>query len=235
MPNAIAAMAPPTDRRTTAGLSLLSYGALGLAFTLVAAVHPKVAPTKQVTTSFKLKEYVEPVQASLQPVAKPTGGGALRIEGQPAVVEPVKAETATIPDMPVGTSEKDRAEEGLLRAGTDGPGTVRTDLPPSLTPSLSTTNNSAPVELAMAQVRILHAVNPTYPTTARLIRAQGPVELRMTIDAQGTPTDVQVVSGHPVFHAEALRAARLWRFAPAEVGGRAVPASFKLTIQFRLQ
>ncbi|MDE3034166.1 MAG: TonB family protein, partial [Acidobacteriota bacterium] len=34
---------------------------------------------------------------------------------------------------------------------------------------------------------------------------------------------------------EALRAARQWRFEPARINGQAVPASFRLTLNFRLR
>jgi protein TonB len=83
-------------------------------------------------------------------------------------------------------------------------------------------------------VRILHQVNPVYPALARMTHVQGPVVLMMTIDQAGVPTDVQVLEGHPVFREEAVRAARQWRFEPARVEGRPVPASFRLTLNFRL-
>jgi protein TonB len=83
--------------------------------------------------------------------------------------------------------------------------------------------------------RVLQAVNPIYPTMARFSHIQGPVELLMTIDERGVPSRVEVVSGHPAFHAEAERAARLWRFEPATLEGQPVPARFRLTIAFRLK
>ena len=89
--------------------------------------------------------------------------------------------------------------------------------------------------MTMAQVRILSQVQPVYPSLARAARVQGPVVLRMTIDTLGVPTDVQVASGHPALQAEAMRAARLWRFAPAMVNGQALSATFQLTIIFSLR
>ena len=92
------------------------------------------------------------------------------------------------------------------------------------------------MQLDFQQVRVLHQVQPVYPALARLTRAQGTVELRMTIDGAGVPTDVEVLSGpHPLLSAEAVRVARLWRFQPATVDGAAVPASFRLTVAFRLE
>lgn len=236
-PNAIAAMAPHTDRRTTAGLSLLTYGLLAGAMLAVAAAHPKVAEVIYRTSGpIPLTNYERPVQATVQPVARPAAQAASspKIDPGKTLVEAPKSAEPLDPAMPHGFSNENPSNEVV---GTSS--TTSSTLPPGLaTPSGNTSDTGTvgtTVELTMAQVRVLSAVNPVYPSTARLIRAQGPVELRMTIDAQGVPTDVQVVSGHPVFHAEALRAARLWRFEPAQMGGRAVPASFRLTINFRLQ
>jgi protein TonB len=57
----------------------------------------------------------------------------------------------------------------------------------------------------------------------------------MVIDGMGVPTTVTVLSGPPQFQAEALRAARQWRFTPARQNGQAVEAAFNLTLQFRLK
>jgi protein TonB len=87
----------------------------------------------------------------------------------------------------------------------------------------------------MDTVRILHQVTPVYPPLARMTHVQGAVVLLMTIDETGSPTDVKVLAGHPGLQEAALQAARQWRFEPARVEGRPVPASFRLTLNFRLQ
>ena len=88
---------------------------------------------------------------------------------------------------------------------------------------------------SMAQVQILSQVQPTYPILAKMTRVQGPVVLRMTIDRHGVPTEVLVASGPQPLQAEAVRAAKLWRFVPATVDGQAVAATFQLTILFSLR
>ncbi|MEM6927013.1 MAG: TonB-dependent receptor [Myxococcota bacterium] len=54
-----------------------------------------------------------------------------------------------------------------------------------------------------------------YPPEAMAGRTHGDVEVHVTVDATGKVTVAEVVSGDPVFHAEALRAASGLSFRPA--------------------
>ncbi len=84
-------------------------------------------------------------------------------------------------------------------------------------------------------VRILHQEVPVYPAVARAVKQQGDVVVRMVIDTHGVPTSVQVEQGPSLLRAAAEQSARQWRFSPALVNGQPVPASFLLTLKFRLQ
>lgn len=90
--------------------------------------------------------------------------------------------------------------------------------------------------MELTQLQILRQAAPSYPPLARIARRQGSVVLLMTIDTQGVPVDVKLLtSPDPSLAAEAERAARLWRFAPALLNGQPVNAQFRLTLNFRLQ
>jgi len=131
--------------------------------------------------------------------------------------------------IPTGLPKDDKS--GLLMPRSIGTAPIGTSQV-----STSEPPGSAQVRfIDMNAVRILHQVNPVYPALARVTHVQGAVVLMMTIDEAGVPTDVQVLEGHPVFREEAVRAARQWRFEPARMEGRPVPASFRLTLNFRLQ
>lgn len=92
------------------------------------------------------------------------------------------------------------------------------------------------VSMELTQLQILRQAAPSYPPLARIARRQGSVVLLMTIDTQGVPVDVKLLtSPDPSLAAEAERAARLWRFAPALLNGQPVNAQFRLTLNFRLQ
>lgn len=77
---------------------------------------------------------------------------------------------------------------------------------------------------------------PRYPDIARQNRWEGTVLLKLTIDAQGRVTTVQVVtsSGFPVLDAEAATAVRIWRGEPATRDGVAIESEEYLPVRFKL-
>lgn len=77
-------------------------------------------------------------------------------------------------------------------------------------------------------------VAPVYPALARQARIQGDVVIRLTIDVGGLPTDIRLVSGHPMLSPAALDAVKQWRFRPYEVDDEAVEADTQITLRFRL-
>lgn len=78
-------------------------------------------------------------------------------------------------------------------------------------------------------------VSPVYPRTAQRLGREGIVLLRLSIDARGTLTAVEVVerAGHG-FDEAALAAVRESRFTPARRGGTEVPCRALLSIRFKL-
>jgi TonB family protein len=78
---------------------------------------------------------------------------------------------------------------------------------------------------------------PTYPVVARRMGIQGDVVMRVQVDAAGSVVGVELVQGVSKtagIDDVALRAARTAKFKPATQGGRPVPASYTLTLPFRL-
>ncbi|WP_087020971.1 energy transducer TonB [Thaumasiovibrio subtropicus] len=87
------------------------------------------------------------------------------------------------------------------------------------------------------QVMPLHRVNPNYPAKAQRQGIEGKVVLSFTIDEQGRPTDIKVVSATPkrIFEREAMRALRRWKYQPQIIDGVAVAQPGKtVTIEFRM-
>lgn len=75
---------------------------------------------------------------------------------------------------------------------------------------------------------------PPYPAMAKQQRLAGIVELKVSVDAQGRPTNVQVVSGHPVLAAVAVNTVkRQWRFTPATADGKPVAGETTVRLNFR--
>lgn len=77
-------------------------------------------------------------------------------------------------------------------------------------------------------------VQPEYPQIAKAAGAQGAVQVQIVVDEQGSVTNVDVVSGHPLLREAAAKAAQQWKFKPTELSGNAVKVQGTLTFNFTL-
>lgn len=77
-------------------------------------------------------------------------------------------------------------------------------------------------------------VRAKYPKKSLDARAEGTVELKALVGANGKTQDLKVVKGDPAFAAAALDAVRKWRFHPAVVKGEAVETVYKVRVRFVL-
>lgn len=105
-------------------------------------------------------------------------------------------------------------------------------------PDTTTTNdnfdNAGP---AVAELVVRQGTPPTYPVAALRAGEFGTVILRILVDEQGLPTDVQIEksSGVRALDQAALQhVRRTWRFVPAMRDGRAISAIALLPIRFSL-
>jgi periplasmic protein TonB len=78
-------------------------------------------------------------------------------------------------------------------------------------------------------------VQPPYPPIAKAARAQGAVQVQVTISEDGRVIAAEAVSGHPLLKEAALQAARQWVFKPTELSGVPVKVQGILTFNFTLQ
>jgi protein TonB len=89
----------------------------------------------------------------------------------------------------------------------------------------------------MVQPQVLRSTTPRYTSDAMRAKIQGEVLVEVSVDASGFVTDARVVESlDPIFglDANAVEAARQWRFTPALLEGRPVPATARITLHFRL-
>jgi len=240
-PDAIAQAAPGTERSLSLLVACLLYS--GLAATLVlAAEHPEILPLPQRPTQpiLLIDAGDHPPKSPLTDA--PESGPRFRPPMAKALDErtlPV-AQSTVVPDKPGDSPSKDLSSLG------DSPSDPRDRLavctfplltrPPTTDSTVTGAGHSVVLDLEPSAVKVLHQVQPNYPLLARQAKVQGSVVLQMTIDAQGFPTEVRVVSStHPAFEGESLRVARLWRFEPARLEGRPMAAKFNLTLHFSLK
>jgi TonB family protein len=60
--------------------------------------------------------------------------------------------------------------------------------------------------------KVKSKVSPVYPELARRMNITGVVKVRVTIAANGSVKDAQLVGGHPVLASAAMEAVKKWRF-----------------------
>jgi protein TonB len=80
-------------------------------------------------------------------------------------------------------------------------------------------------------------VEPEYPAAAARTQEEGTVLVRVDVDANGVPTNVEVArrSGSRDMDRAAVDAVRQWRFNPAIKDGKKVAAVVEVPVEFKLQ
>lgn len=81
----------------------------------------------------------------------------------------------------------------------------------------------------------LSRVNPVYPRRAKMMKAEGYIQVEFTITKSGHVKDIEIVRSYPegLFDTSARRALIRWTFKPKMEGGKAVPQRAGLTINYR--
>lgn len=80
-------------------------------------------------------------------------------------------------------------------------------------------------------------INPKYPVAAARDGIEGWVQLRFSVDAAGSVTDIEVIAAKPqrVFEQEAIRALKRWKYQPSTLDGAAAARSgLQVQLDFNL-
>ena len=97
--------------------------------------------------------------------------------------------------------------------------------------------SEAPQAVAQTSAAVLlKAVSPRYPIQAKRANQEGVVVVGYTVGADGSVSNVKVVSSQPrrIFDREAVDAVERWKFQPAMRGGVAVESTGERRIEFKL-
>jgi TonB family protein len=118
-------------------------------------------------------------------------------------------------------------EPALNVGGPSGSGTLSalTKPAPSSSPSMLTQSELQPVQ-------VLKRVSPTYPPIARQRRISGTLLVEADVDKNGKVTNLQLVSGPPVFRDAAFEAIKQWQFKPALLNGQPITQKTQIRLQF---
>ena len=87
---------------------------------------------------------------------------------------------------------------------------------------------------AVQAAKLINRVQPIYPPLARQTRISGTVKLHAIIGKDGTVTQLQVVSGHPLLVQAALDAVKQWRYQPTLLNGEPVEVDTEIDVIFSL-
>jgi TonB family protein len=99
--------------------------------------------------------------------------------------------------------------------------------------SLNQTRSIQQVVDKVLEGNAITRVEPTYPPTARVMRAFGMVSVQITISETGKVIDAKAISGHQALRPAAVDAAYKWVFKPTTVNGEPIKVQGVLTFNFR--
>ncbi len=200
----------PISAQRVLGALWISLGLHG-AFVALVQVRPALPAAGSTTLEVRLDHTPRAAHPELKPV--PLLVPSLSTEAIPVIAE------AAAPLPVITPSEPEPAPEPQPVADTPAP-----------TPALAI---SSAVDLTFyaardvdVHPRALRNIEPAYPEAAERLRQSGTVRLQLKLEADGSVSDIEVVSADPpeLFESSALDAFRDARFAPAQRQGRPVRA-----------
>jgi protein TonB len=87
---------------------------------------------------------------------------------------------------------------------------------------------------SLVEPKLLHSVQPIYPSAAMSQHIEGNVTLHAHILENGTITEVTALSGSALLAPAAVNAVRQWKYKPEILDGHTVASDIVVTIQFSL-
>lgn len=255
-------LAMPVRRSTVSSLDQEDWRRTALAVALTAGVHLVIAiaylsyPLQRNPSPPPLPTIeVELVAATQLPVASPPPPppprptpappkSTLAPPPKPAVTAPVAtttepAELAIPPPLP---AEPIQAPPTVAEPKLASAPILETPPEPSVAPNRPPPAAVAPSALAEEQVPpsfhadYRHNPRPDYPVLAKRRRLEGTTMLRVTVDNDGRPSEIEIAqsSGARILDDAAIQTVRNWRFAPARQGNKAVVGVVQVPIRFSL-
>ena len=225
-----ALLALGTDRMPSSALARPQEGVslvpVGLVSALSTAVTAPVAP--------QVPQAAQALPLPPPPARQPAAADIGRVAPAP-VLAAVQADTAN------DAAAEPLAPADALIAGAaipEHPATaanVRVTSAPMAPPTRVTTRSESPL-VVMAQADRRQCPPAPHPAALRERGIEGAVVLRVKVDIQGRPADVQLLagSGWRLFDEAALQQVRACRFIPATQGGQAIDSWVEFPVRFAL-
>lgn len=208
-----AASPQPSTVRLPVSSAKLRYGLIVAAVVLAAGAvffGPKLLhsrPDTQPAISVSPQPPAQPVDQSAQPKPEPA--------------------TATVATKP--SAEKQRDDHKTSKA-------AALSSPPAPAPTPAPAVASATSGGGSDQGRVLQQIEPVVSKSARnTVSGTIRIKVKVSVDASGNVDNATLITEGPskYFARQAMEAAQQWKFAPAQVNGKAVPGAWILHFGFR--
>lgn len=105
---------------------------------------------------------------------------------------------------------------------------------PTRVPQVKLLNASLPAS-QVTEGKLLHRVNPVFPSFARTAGIRGSVVIGATIGKDGRLKNMKLISGNGALAIEAFRAARQWVYAPYKLDGQPIEVDARIVMDFGRQ
>ena len=150
-----------------------------------------------------------------------------------------------VDSTPSGSSSSER--EGRAGTGTGEPTGVKnqtakiedTDTEPPVIKKKeepkAETKPKPPVSGGVLNGKAVSLPKPSYPPTAKAVRAGGDVNVQVMIDERGNVVSANAVSGHALLRQVSEQAARSAKFSPTLLGGQPVKVTGIIVYKFAMQ
>jgi protein TonB len=218
--------------------SLLLHAVLAAVIVIVPLLYYDSLPSQDVLKAF----FVAPLELAPPPPPPPPppASAARTVIKEAPRVEPTHGFVAPIevPDVIKPEEGIDLGVEGGVSGGVEGgvPGGVVGGIVGGL-PTAVPPPPAAVVRIGgkIAPPRIIHRVEPLYPTLATAARLSAIVVLEAEVDTHGSVKTVKVLSGHPLFDEAAIEAVKQWRYQPLLLNGEPTGFILSVVINFSLK
>jgi TonB family protein len=87
---------------------------------------------------------------------------------------------------------------------------------------------------AIHSARLIHQMAPKYPKEARKQHVEGVVRLHAIIGKDGSPRNIELISGDSLLVDASIKAVRQWRYAPTLLNGTPVEVDTTIDVVFQL-
>lgn len=231
-----------TNKPWTVAVSAIVQAAMLGILILIPLIYTEALP-KQMLTTFLVAPAppppppppAAPVTKVVKPVARIIQAGRMMA---PSVI-PKKVQIIKEEELPpdVGAVGVVGGVPGGVPGGQAGGvlggiiGGVGSNLPP---PPKAATPQRIRVGGNVQQARMIHMVQPSYPTIAKQAHIQGTVVLHAIIAKDGTVQELQLISGPPLLVRAAMDAVRQWRYQPTMLNGEPVEVDTTISVIFSL-